>query len=395
MLRFLEKNIKWINVILSAITIICIFAILKPTFLVQANILETETINTNIVDGETKLIPQDKPQNMELVKWDESKEILLTNKSIKLTPNIVITKTIVTDSKTATIVSEDDNWYTVVLNGQLLYVSKMELASLPKVEIVEVNTSTIIESEQPQKEEIPNKPESSNIQTSPAAKPETQPDYTVTKTDMTQYVTTDGLNVRTGPSTNYEKIGVLSLNNEVHVIGIVDNGWTQIEYNGETAFVSSKYLSDNKVEISYTSSGNKLENYPNAYGILKIPSIGVDVVMYDRSIAKNSQDIVDKKNSAAYLWAVEYYGFDVIADHKHQGFSAIANAIPYSTVATLILQDGERNYICVDKFVGVNTGSWLIDSNGDSIVGRNDGGICMYTCYPAHPDIMITFWQPC
>lgn len=50
-----------------------------------------------------------------------------------------------------------------------------------------------------------------------------------------------GLNVRSGPGTNYSKIGALAYGTQIEVAGI-SNGWATITYSGKTAYVSSKYL---------------------------------------------------------------------------------------------------------------------------------------------------------
>ena len=76
----------------------------------------------------------------------------------------------------------------------------------------------------------------------------------------TKEVSTDGLNVRTGPSTRYSVIGKLNKGTKVEVIS-ESNGWSKIKYNNKTAFVSSGYL---KVVSTSTPSNNtedKTENY--------------------------------------------------------------------------------------------------------------------------------------
>jgi len=50
-----------------------------------------------------------------------------------------------------------------------------------------------------------------------------------------------GLNVRTGPGTNYKKITTLSAGTGVAITGHF-NGWAQILYNGDIAYVSESYL---------------------------------------------------------------------------------------------------------------------------------------------------------
>jgi len=52
-----------------------------------------------------------------------------------------------------------------------------------------------------------------------------------------------GLNVRTGPSTGYSKLGALTCGTEIQVLGISD-GWAQIIYNGQTAYVCATYIQE-------------------------------------------------------------------------------------------------------------------------------------------------------
>lgn len=52
---------------------------------------------------------------------------------------------------------------------------------------------------------------------------------------------TADLNVRSGPSTKYKKLGLLKKNTAVTVTGSKD-GWYKISYKGKTAYVSAKYI---------------------------------------------------------------------------------------------------------------------------------------------------------
>ena len=65
----------------------------------------------------------------------------------------------------------------------------------------------------------------------------------------TMYSTTS-LNVRKGPTTDYESVGTLEVNEAVKVTGVCDNGWSRIEYGESVGYTSTKYLSDTKVEIA-------------------------------------------------------------------------------------------------------------------------------------------------
>ena len=74
-----------------------------------------------------------------------------------------------------------------------------------------------------------------------------EPAFSVEACDMVLFVK-KAVNVRKGPSTDYEKIGGLSKGDQIQVTGIADTGWYQIQYNGAEAYVSSSYLID---ETSY------------------------------------------------------------------------------------------------------------------------------------------------
>ena len=56
------------------------------------------------------------------------------------------------------------------------------------------------------------------------------------------YRTTDVLNVRSGPSTNDERIGKLDAGASIEVIGDYDETWAIIIYKGQEAYVSKDYL---------------------------------------------------------------------------------------------------------------------------------------------------------
>jgi uncharacterized protein YvpB len=58
----------------------------------------------------------------------------------------------------------------------------------------------------------------------------------------TYTVTADVLNVRSGPGTNYSKIGRLMQGTKLNVIQRMNNGWYKISYNGKSAYVSGDYV---------------------------------------------------------------------------------------------------------------------------------------------------------
>lgn len=64
----------------------------------------------------------------------------------------------------------------------------------------------------------------------------------VSEVDETVYVTASALNVRSGPDTDYDKVGKLSNRASIRRTGITDNGWSRVDYNGTVAYVSSQYV---------------------------------------------------------------------------------------------------------------------------------------------------------
>ena len=65
--------------------------------------------------------------------------------------------------------------------------------------------------------------------------------YEVKDTSLTCYVNSEkGLNVRSGPSTDYSVIGTLSNGSKIEVTG-ESGGWYRFDYKGKDGFVATKY----------------------------------------------------------------------------------------------------------------------------------------------------------
>lgn len=91
-------------------------------------------------------------------------------------------------------------------------------------------------------------------------------EYTYTEINATMYAT-QTVNVRNLPSTDGEKIGSLSTNQEITVLGQCnETSWYKFELDGQTAFVSNSYLSTEKVEVQQSAGGGG-NNLANHFGI--------------------------------------------------------------------------------------------------------------------------------
>ncbi|MBD5548997.1 MAG: SH3 domain-containing protein [Lachnospiraceae bacterium] len=73
-------------------------------------------------------------------------------------------------------------------------------------------------------------------------------EYTVTTYDESQVMyATGSVNVRKGPSTDFERVGALRYGQEITVTGQADTNWYEIMYGEEKAYVSNKYLQNDKL----------------------------------------------------------------------------------------------------------------------------------------------------
>jgi len=67
--------------------------------------------------------------------------------------------------------------------------------------------------------------------------------------------TGNDVNVRKGPSTSYGKLGQLDKGDKVTFIS-KSGSWSKVEYNGQTAYVYSKYLKESSSSSSGSSSSS-------------------------------------------------------------------------------------------------------------------------------------------
>lgn len=91
--------------------------------------------------------------------------------------------------------------------------------------------------------------------------------YTVNEVDPKTKYSSTSLNLRNGPGTNFDKIKTISLNDEVTVIGEIENGWVKVKFKDDEYFCSGKYLMDKKKEIQVQPASpydNKIYGEPGS-----------------------------------------------------------------------------------------------------------------------------------
>ena len=67
------------------------------------------------------------------------------------------------------------------------------------------------------------------------------------------------VNVRSLPSTEGEKLGTLSINEEITALGEVVDGWQKVRYKDSVAYISAEYLGTEKVEIQTPVAGTAMQ----------------------------------------------------------------------------------------------------------------------------------------
>ena len=138
-----------------------------------------------------------------------------------------------------------------------------------------------------------------------------------------------------------------------------------------------------------------------AVGRLRIPSVGVDVAVYDvtwyslqhtTESDNYTQAVTDAWDSAAQI---VYLGQTVIGDHNNQGFSAINNCSE-GTYAFIDMGDSTLTYVCTGIQHGRNPGGYLTGADGDSIYTSyfNPNGLTLYTCLDHNYNVALVTFQP-
>ncbi len=137
-----------------------------------------------------------------------------------------------------TILETDGSWYKISCGNISGYVSG---------EYITLNTAS---SEDTPKQKPEQEPEQ-EPETVPEQKPETSPEIKVEEMGPQDgLVMTGSLNIRSGPSTDYDRVGSLKAGNVITIIGKSGN-WYKITTGKVTGFVSAKYVTPmNELESS-------------------------------------------------------------------------------------------------------------------------------------------------
>lgn len=186
--------------------------------------------------------------------------------------------------------------------------------------------------------------ENSEAVSEPDSEAVVEPEFTVTEVTATKYAT-QSVNVRSGPSTDYDKIGGLTTNQEITVNGVCDQtGWFRFDLNGTVAFVSNRYVSDEKVEVAPPANNNSGSesaasntgstsgafneaDFPTPYAIINKGGTNVYFVMGpDPDMNYNAREQCIATVGANLGIEMEYHGAGTYYRFNAEGAKGIPNA---------------------------------------------------------------------
>ena len=157
------------------------------------------------------------------------------------------------DAKSYTLDTSKAGTYTVNISGSIVDSSRVETPVSGSV-TVKVNEKKVEQKQEPTKPVEEPKTEK-KTETPPAAEP------TFSNVNQTVYAVNDGINVRSSYSISSSAIGTLRKGDSVQRIGIGSNGWSKVNFNGQTAYISSSLLTTTKPAVEEPKEEeNKQEN---------------------------------------------------------------------------------------------------------------------------------------
>lgn len=118
----------------------------------------------------------------------------------------------------------------------------------------------------------------------------TEPTYEIEYIDYYNVFTTQSLNLRSGPSTDYDILASVGINTELKVIGTCDS-WRLVDYKDNEYFCSGKYLSTERTEVIKTES-SPYDNY-----IIGEDGVQSDIIKYandywNKNVPNNIKEFV-------------------------------------------------------------------------------------------------------
>ena len=123
--------------------------------------------------------------------------------------------------------------------------------------------------------------------------------FSYADTTVSGTVTATALNVRSGPSTAYDKLGYLAKGTKVEIIEVASNGWYKIKYKDGYGYVSNKYVKLGVYEGITTGNVNVRSGSSTSSSKLGYLTKGTKVDVVD--VASNGWYKIQYKDGYGYV----------------------------------------------------------------------------------------------
>lgn len=131
---------------------------------------------------------------------------------------------------------------------------------------------------------------------------------------------------------------------------------------------------------------------PEAYGRLYIPSVDINVQLYETVNGDHkAQDYVDAQDSAAYRISHKG-GCGFIADHYNQGFIKIKKC-KVGCYCYIISKNDIEIYKCMKVISGRNDGNNLYTADGERLSDIDYADFACYTCDGNWQNVYMVFFK--
>lgn len=196
----------------------------------------------------------------------------------------------------------------------------------------------------------------------------------------------EGLNVRTGPSTSYSKLGAIKKGTEVEVTEIV-NGWGKITYNGRSGYISLDYAE----KIKSTSTTSTTTAAPFSDGdvitftsacsgnyVLDVNAVSQEESAYlhiweNAGVNQKNQQFTAKKYGDYWYFVAKHSGkaIDVRGGEKGDGVVIQQYTVNFTDAQLFYLKDCGNGYYAIvnkgsGKVIDVALNNNIAD-NGDAV----------------------------
>lgn len=179
--------------------------------------------------------------------------------------------------------------------------------------------------------------------------------YTYTDMDATMYAQ-QTVNVRSMPSTDGEKLGSLSTNDEVKVTGqCTETSWYRIEFDGNAAYVSNSYLGADKVAVQASAPATS-SNIPTFATYAEVKEYAISLG-YPIGTAVDNGDGTCTTYSISHITPDGYLSFDgeyitMDADRTAArsqagtilGFNRDIHNVDFGNYRNVTIANGENGY---------------------------------------------------